>query len=130
MGLSCLCIAYAMAWQSAWALAGPAAVIATLAYIMSFGLGVGPIPGLMSSEIFSSRVRGSAMSACLMTHWVFNFFIGQMFLPVVEAVGAPAVFVGFAGMCAVSVLFVKTTVLETKGKSLDVIQKEMAALNA
>lgn len=69
------------------------------------------------------------MSACFVTHWVFNFVIGQTFLPVVQAVGGPAVFLGFAAMCLVSVAFVQTQVLETKGKTLDTIQKEMAALN-
>jgi hypothetical protein len=100
-----------------------------LAYMVCFGLGAGPIPGLLSSEIFSPRIRGAAMSACFVTHWVFNFVIGQTFLPVVQAVGGPAVFLGFAAMCLVSVAFVQTQVLETKGKTLDTIQKEMAALN-
>ena len=129
MGVSCWIIAAAMSVQSTWSLAGPTAVAGTLAYMVFFGLGCGPIPGLLSSEIFSPKVRGNAMSLCLVTHWVFNFVIGQTFLPVVEAVGGPAVFVGFSVMCAVAVFFVKTQVLETKGKSLEVIQKEMMALN-
>jgi hypothetical protein len=69
------------------------------------------------------------MSLCFVTHWVFNFVIGQAFLPVVEAVGGPTVFLGFAVMCVASVAFVQTQVLETKGKTLDTIQKEMLALN-
>lgn len=129
MGFSCLVIAAAMHSQATWPLAGPVAVAGTLAYMVCFGLGAGPIPGLLSSEIFSPRIRGAAMSACFVTHWVFNFVIGQTFLPVVQAVGGPAVFLGFAAMCLVSVAFVQTQVLETKGKTLDTIQKEMAALN-
>lgn len=129
MGISCLVISYAMANQATWALAGPVAVVAVMCYIASFGMGCGPIPGLLSSEIFNPRIRGAGMSLCFVTHWVFNFVIGQAFLPVVEAVGGPAVFVGFAGVCALSVLFVRATVVETKGKSLDVITKELAAAN-
>lgn len=127
MGISCLVMSYAMANQGTWALAGPVAVIAVMSYIASFGMGCGPIPGLLSSEIFNPRIRGAGMSLCFTTHWVFNFVIGQAFLPVVEAVGGPAVFIGFAGVCALSVLFVKAQVVETKGKSLDVITKELAA---
>lgn len=127
MGISCLVMSYAMANQGTWALAGPVAVIAVMSYIASFGIGCGPIPGLLSSEIFNPRIRGAGMSLCFTTHWVFNFVIGQAFLPVVEAVGGPAVFIGFAGVCALSVLFVKAQVVETKGKSLDVITKELAA---
>ena len=129
MGASCLIIAAAMSAQATWTLAGPVAVAGTLAYMVCFGLGAGPIPGLLSSEIFSPRIRGSAMSLCFVTHWVFNFVIGQAFLPVVEAVGGPNVFLGFAAMCVASVAFVQTQVLETKGKTLDTIQKEMLALN-
>jgi len=129
MGISCLVISYAMANQATWALAGPVAVVAVMSYIASFGMGCGPIPGLLSSEIFNPRIRGAGMSLCFVTHWVFNFVIGQAFLPVVKAVGGPAVFVGFAGVCALSVLFVRATVVETKGKSLDVITKELAAAN-
>ena len=129
MGASCLVIAAAMNVQSTWSLAGPTAVAGTLAYMVCFGLGCGPIPGLLSSEIFSPRIRGNAMSLCFVTHWVFNFVIGQAFLPVVEAVGGPAVFMGFSAMCAFSVFFVQTQVLETKGKTLAVIEKEMMALN-
>lgn len=130
MGVSCLVIAAAMNAQATWSLAGPTAVAGTLAYMVSFGLGCGPIPGLLSSEIFSPRIRGVAMSLCFVTHWVFNFVIGQAFLPVVEAVGGPAVFMGFSAMCAFAVIFVQTQVLETKGKSLTVIEKEMMALNS
>jgi len=129
MGASCLVIAAAMSAQATWSLAGPVAVAGTLAYMVCFGLGCGPIPGLLSSEIFSPAIRGSAMSLCFVTHWVFNFVIGQAFLPVVQAVGGPAVFLGFSAMCAASVLFVQTQVLETKGKSLESIQREMMALN-
>jgi hypothetical protein len=38
-------------------------------------------------------------------------------------------FEGFSAMCAVAALFTHTQVLETKGKSLAVIEKEMMALN-
>ena len=129
MGISCLVISYAMANQATWALAGPVAVVAVMCYIASFGMGCGPIPGLLSSEIFNPRIRGAGMSLCFVTHWVFNFVIGQAFLPVVEAVGGPAVFMGFSAMCAFAVFFVQTQVLETKGKTLAVIEKEMSALN-
>ena len=44
-------------------------------------------------------------------------------------VGGPAVFTGFAAMCAFGVVFVRTQVVETKGKSLETIQGEMLALN-
>ena len=128
IGMAASCVVIAAAMSSTATFAGTLAVAGTLAYMVSFGIGCGPIPGLLSSEIFSPRVKGSGMSLCLVTHWVFNFVIGQAFLPVVEAVGGPAVFVGFGCVCVAAALFVQTRVLETKGKTLDAIQREMLAL--
>ena len=42
---------------------------------------------LYTSEIYSARIRGTAMSLCFVVHWIFNFVIGQTFLPAVQAVG-------------------------------------------
>ena len=129
MASSCIVIAAAMKAQATWPLAGSVAVGGTLMYMTCFGLGCGPIPGLLSSEIFSPRIRGSAMSLCFVTHWVFNFVIGQAFFPVVEAVGGPTVFLVFSAVCVAAAFFVQTQVLETKGKTLDMIQKEILASN-
>ena len=68
------------------------------------------------------------MSLCFVTHWVFNFVIGQAFLPVVEAVGGPTVFLGFSAVCVAAAFFVQTQVLETKGKTLDMIQRRDSRL--
>lgn len=73
------------------------------------------------------RAAGKAVSLALATHWVFNYAIGQLFLPAVGAVGISGVYLFFALVCGVTVLFTNSQLVETKGRSLDEIQKLMAA---
>ncbi|CAA2974528.1 probable plastidic glucose transporter 3 [Olea europaea subsp. europaea] len=56
--------------------------------VMTFALGAGPIPGLLLSEIFPSRIRAKAMAVCMAVHWVINFFVGLFFLQLLELLGA------------------------------------------
>ncbi|KAK1434117.1 hypothetical protein QVD17_11035 [Tagetes erecta] len=46
-----------------------------LLFVLSFAMGVGPVPGLLLSEIFPSRIRAKAMAICMAVHWVINFFL-------------------------------------------------------
>eukprot|EP00803_Ostreobium_quekettii_P007807 evm.model.scf_365.5 EVM.evm.TU.scf_365.5 scf_365:75709-82248(+) len=123
MGLSMLVMAAGLSWESLKALSGTLALGGTLAYILCFGLGVGPVPALIVPEMNPAEVRGLAMSAAMCTHWVTNLALGQLFLPGVSAVGVPAVYTFFAAVCFVAVLFTNAFVPETKGKSLEQIEK-------
>ena len=107
--------------------AGPIALGGTLAYIISFALGAGPVPGLLVPEIAPSALRGRAVSAAMATHWVCNFAVGQAFLPAVSAVGVSGAYLFFAGVCLVTVAFVRAQVPETKGRSLEEIEVAMSS---
>ena len=67
------------------------------------------------------------MSLALATHWVFNYAIGQLFLPTVNAIGISGVYLFFALVCGAALIFINGNVVETKGRSLDDIEKLMAA---
>lgn len=45
-----------------------------------------------------------------------------MFLPLLEQIGAGVLYSIFAAFCVLAVIFVKSNVLETKGKSLQEIE--------
>jgi Sugar (and other) transporter len=77
-------------------------------------------------DFFSGLHAGQAVSAAMGTHWVCNFAIGQLFLPAVTKFGVSTVYLAFAAVCAAAVLFVQKFIVETKGKSLEQIELELA----
>ncbi|KAE9588061.1 putative major facilitator, sugar transporter, major facilitator superfamily [Lupinus albus] len=93
-----------------------------LMFVLTFSLGAGPVPGLLMSEILPSNIRAKAISLCLTIHWVINFFVGLLFLRLLEQIGAQLLYTIFGSFCVMAVVFVKKNVLETKGKSLQEIQ--------
>lgn len=93
-----------------------------LLVVLTFALGAGPVPSLLLSEIFPNRIRAKAMALCMAVHWVINFFVGLLFLRLLELIGPKLVYAFFATFCLIGFAFVKKNVLETKGKSLQEIE--------
>ncbi|KAL0015432.1 hypothetical protein SO802_002501 [Lithocarpus litseifolius] len=93
-----------------------------LMFVFTFALGAGPVPGLLLPEIFPSRIRAKAMAICMSVHWVINFFVGLLFLRLLEQLGPQLLYSIFGTFCLIAVVFVKRNVVETKGKSLQEIE--------
>ncbi|KAG7264145.1 hypothetical protein CRUP_001656, partial [Coryphaenoides rupestris] len=99
-------------------------------FIAGFALGWGPIPWLVMSEIFPSKVRGFASAACVLTNWGNAFIITKFFQNLLDWLGSAGTFWLFASMCAVNVVFTMAFVPETKGKSLEEIQEHFSGARA
>ncbi|KAK4601921.1 hypothetical protein RGQ29_011143 [Quercus rubra] len=93
-----------------------------LMFVFTFALGAGPVPSLLLPEIFPSRIRAKAMAICMSVHWVINFFVGLLFLRLLEQLGPQLLYSIFGSFCLIAVVFVKRNVVETKGKSLQEIE--------
>ncbi|XP_057969716.1 probable plastidic glucose transporter 2 isoform X3 [Malania oleifera] len=93
-----------------------------LLFVLTFALGAGPVPGLLLPEIFPNRIRAKAMAVCMSVHWVLNFFVGLLFLRLLQQLGPMPLYSFFATFCLMAVVFVKRNVIETKGKSLQEIE--------
>ncbi|GMH15976.1 hypothetical protein Nepgr_017817 [Nepenthes gracilis] len=93
-----------------------------LMFVLAFALGAGPVPGLLLSEIFPNRIRAKAMAFCMAVHWVINFFVGLLFLCLLEQLGPQFLYTIFGTSCLIAFLFVKRNVLETKGRTLEEIE--------
>ncbi|KAF3333172.1 putative plastidic glucose transporter 2 [Carex littledalei] len=93
-----------------------------LLFVLSFSLGAGPVPGLLLPEIFPNRIRAKAMALCMSVHWVINFFVGLLFLRLLEQLGAQLLYSIFATFCVIAAIFVRKNVVETKGKTLQEIE--------
>ena len=99
------------------------AVAAVVVYIASFAMSLGPIGWIMISEIMPLQIRGLAMSAATVANFGFNFVVVLSFLPLLNLIGNAATFWMFAGITVLSMLFVYFFVPETKGISLEKIEK-------
>jgi MFS family permease len=101
------------------------ALIALVVYIASFAVGLGPVFWLMISEIFPLEIRGPAMAVCTIANWTFNFLVSFTFLSLAADIGKAATFWLYAGIGVLAIIFFILRVPETKGRSLEDIQRDV-----
>jgi MFS family permease len=102
----------------------PLAVASVVGFVMSFGIGVGPVPWLLPAEFFSAENCAKGTAASAGTNWLANFLVGQAFLPLANVLKS-VVFLPFAVVLCLFFVFVKRNVPETRAKSLAQILKEL-----
>ena len=100
------------------------AVISCALYIIFFSMSTGPVALLLISEIFPLEYRASAMSIAIISNFIFNFIVTALFPIMLDKLGGGMTFILFAGVCVISILFVRFVVPETKGISLESIEAE------
>ncbi len=100
---------------------------ALLLYIASFAAGIGPVFWLMISEIYPLPVRGPAESTASFVNWGMNFAISFTFLSLVSALSLPGTFWLYAAFGIAAIAFILIRVPETKGLSLEEIQRRFGA---
>jgi MFS transporter, SP family, arabinose:H+ symporter len=93
-----------------------------LAYIAAFAIAMGPIPWIINSEIFPTKLRGRAMSIAIMLLWLADFIVTQTFPRLRDELGPTKTFWVYAGCSLLSVFFVIFMVPETKGRTLEEIE--------
>ncbi|PNX74208.1 plastidic glucose transporter 4-like protein, partial [Trifolium pratense] len=125
MAASMLLLSVSFSWKVLAPYSGILAVLGTVLYVLSFSLGAGPVPALLLPEIFASRIRAKAISLSLGTHWISNFVIGLYFLSAVNKIGISTIYLGFSTVCLLAVLYIATNVVETKGRSLEEIERAL-----
>ena len=99
------------------------ALISLLLFIASFAAFIGPVFWTLISEIFPNKVRGKAIALASFTQWVFNFIIVLFFPYILKSIGGSATFALLALMCIIQFWVVWRWLPETKGKSLEEIEK-------
>ena len=121
MAIAALCIAvfFANHKQPSWL-----ALASLILYILSFSLGMGPVPWLYMGEVFPAYARSKACSAATLINWSLGFVVTFSFDKAQVALTPAGCFAFFAIVCIVCLIFVGTVMPETKGKSIDEIQAE------
>jgi MFS family permease len=105
-----------------------------LGYIACFALSVGPVTWVLLSEIFPTRVRGRALGLATFCLWSANFVVSQTFPMLdenpwlVDRFNHGFPFYLYAGFCVLLVLLVWRIVPETKGRSLEEIERSWRRL--
>ncbi len=102
-------------------------VIAVAIYVAFFAIGLGPVFWLLIAEIFPLRVRGRGMSISTVANWGSNLVVSQVFVSLLHGIGAAATFGVFAVMTALSIAFTLSVVPETKGRTLEQIEADLAS---
>lgn len=98
-------------------------LISILLFIAFFSSCIGPVFWTLVSEIFPNRIRGKAVAFASFTQWIFNFLVVLLFPHFLASVGAPATFFFLAVMSFLQLLYTYLYIPETKGKSLEEIEK-------
>ncbi len=91
-------------------------------YIAFFGFSQGAVIWVYLSEVFPNRVRGKGQSMGSFTHWIMNALISGTF-PLMAAASGAYPFVVFAVMMVVQFVVVLLVYPETKGVSLEEMQR-------
>ncbi|MCK5443780.1 MAG: sugar porter family MFS transporter [Maribacter sp.] len=84
-----------------------------------------PITWVVLSEIFPNRIRGLAMAVATFSLWTASMLLTFFFPIINNAIQASGSFWLFAVICFSGFFFIKNKLVETKGKSLEEIQKEL-----
>jgi MFS family permease len=92
-------------------------------YVASFGVGLGPGVWVVISELFPTRIRGRAMSIATVSLWLACILVAATFLSLVEAIGSSGAFWLYAAASLVNLLFIWRLMPETKGRSLEEIER-------
>lgn len=103
------------------------AVTALLLYVGCYQVSFGPISWLMVSEIFPLRTRGRALSVTTLINFGSNAVVALAFAPLQDLVGETFTFVIFGVISVIALVFVVTTVPETKGLTLEEIEAKLLA---
>ncbi len=111
-----------------FALGSTLIIIPLLCYVASFAFSFGPIVWVIISEIFPTRIRGLAVSIGSFSLMVTGFFITLTNPLLIESIMPSGTFFLYAGLTLPAIWFIWRFVPETKGKSLEEIEKYWKSL--
>lgn len=108
-------------------MAAKPSVLAVLASMLlcvaSFAIGLGPGVWVVMSEIFPTKIRGRAMSLATVALWVACVALTMTFLTLARWLTPTGAFWLYSAICVGTAIFVRAMVPETKGRTLEEIEK-------
>jgi len=104
---------------------GIGVVILMVVAIAIYATTLAPVMWVLLAELFPNRVRGVALGISVTTLWVSNFAVAQTFPIMREAWGTSGTFWFYGGFLFFAGIVLKFTLPETKGKSLEQIERDI-----
>ena len=99
--------------------------ISLFVFIGAHAVGQGAVIWVFISEIFPNHVRSYGQSIGTSTHWILAFIIPASVPLLIARIGAGAMFLIFAIMMVFQLLWVIYIMPETKGVSLEALEKQL-----
>lgn len=106
---------------------GYAAAFALLVFIIGFAMSAGPIIWVVCSEIYPLAGRDFGITCSTCTNWITNAVVGMTFLSLVQGIGPGNTFLLYGALNVLFIVFFLILVPETKGVSLERIEKNLMA---
>ena len=104
---------------------GAYTLVLALAAIGCYALSLAPVTWVVLSEVFPNRIRGAAMSVSVFSLWTACFILTFTFPLLDESLGTAQTFWIYAAVCVFGFFFVASRLPETKGKTLEELEKEL-----
>jgi len=107
------------------ATSGILVLVFILGYIAFFASSLGPALWVVVSEIFPNNLRSIGMSVALVSLWAACIIVSVAFPIILEVLNGAMTFMIFAIICILCFAYVWKYVPETKGKTLEELEKEL-----
>lgn len=104
-------------------------IILVVAAIACYAMTLGPVTWVLIAEIFPNRVRAVAVATCTFALWVGSFTLTYTFPLLNNALGSYGTFWIYAAICFTGCVFFSARLPETRGKSLEQLEKELVKDN-
>lgn len=102
---------------------GMGILVYIIGFIASFAFSQGAVIWVFLAEVFPNKVRGQGQALGSFVHWIMNAIIAWIFPVMLSGMGGGAVFMFFAVMMIPFFIFVWKVMPETKGRSLEELEK-------
>lgn len=100
-------------------------VILVMLAIACYAMTLGPVTWVLLSEIFPNKVRGIAMAICTFALWTGCFTLTYSFPILNASLGSFGTFWLYSAICLAGMIYFIMKLPETKGKTLEEIEKEL-----
>ncbi|HUB91179.1 MAG TPA: MFS transporter, partial [Dyella sp.] len=101
------------------------AVVMLLVFIVGFAMSAGPLIWTLCSEVQPLKGRDFGIGCSTMTNWIANMVVGFTFLSLLNSFGHTNTFWLYAGLNAVFIVLTFWLVPETKGVTLEQIERNL-----